>query len=288
MANTEKTNELEMAPSPLEKIVIKIDDMEQSMGFWYSLFAKRIVPFLLYIIPVNVILGRINGVIAPYFPGVNLNGTILLVSWIVVMLGFLAITIFAPKAATVVEFVLGFAYLFLAFRFHLYNSALGYVILFWMIIFLLVKTVFLVFKIIRLKVAAGDEKGVERDESGRIVRASEEEVFFVKEDKNAEDEIAAAASDDDVFFVRDDKNTDDEIAVASDDDVLFVNEDKNAENEIAAAVSNDEVFFVSEDENAENEIAAKVSDDEVFFVKDDDDKYREGMISESDNDYFFG
>ena len=267
MANNNKTNELEMAPSPLEQLVIKIDDMEQSMGFWYSLFGLRIVPFLLYIIPVNVILGRINGVIAPFFPGVNLNGTILLVSWIVVMLGFLAITIFAPKAATVVEFVLGFAYLFLAFRFHLYNSALGYVILFWMIIFLLVKTVFLVFKIIRLKVAAGDEKGVERDESGRIVRASEEEVFFVKEDKNAEEEVAAAASDDDVFFV---------------------NEDKNAGNEVATAVSNDEVFFISEDENAGNEVATAVSNDEVFFVKDDDDKYKDGMISESDNDYFFG
>lgn len=222
MADTGKINEVEMTPSPLEQLVIKIDDMEQSMGFWYSLFALRIVPFLLYIIPVNVILGRINRVIAPYFPGVNLNGTILLVSWIVVMLGFLALTIFAPKAATVVEFVFGFAYLFLVFRFNLHHTVVGYVMLFWMILFLLIKTVFLVFKIMRLKVASGDSAGVERDESGRVVRASEEEVFFVSEDKNAEEESASAASDDEVFFVKenDDKYNEGTIS-ESDNDYFF-------------------------------------------------------------------
>ncbi len=222
MANTKKTNELEMAPSSLELFVIKIDDMEQQMGFWYSLFARRIIPFLLYIIPVNVILGRINRVLAPYFPGVNLNGAILLVSWIVVMLGFLALTIFAPKAATVAEYVLGLAYLFLAFRFHIHNTVVGYVLLFWMILFLLVKTVFLVFKIIRLKVVSGDGAGVERDESGRVIRASEEEVFFVSEDKALDDESAAVASDDDVFFVKEsDDIPNDGMISDSDNDYFF-------------------------------------------------------------------
>jgi hypothetical protein len=222
MANTKKTNEPQMAPSSLEQFVIKIDDMEQQMGFWYSLFARRIIPLLLYIIPVNVILGRINTFIAPYFPGVNLNGAVLLVSWIVVMLAFLALTIFAPKAATVAEYVLGFAYLFLAFRYHIYHTVLGYVLLFWMILFLLVKTVFLVFKIIRLKIVSGDGAGVERDESGRVVRASEEEVFFVSEDKASDDESAAVASDDDVFFVKESDDKPNEGMISdSDNDYFF-------------------------------------------------------------------
>lgn len=222
MSDTKNINENNTAPSAMEQFVIKIDDMEQSMGFWYSLFALRIVPFFLFIIPVNVVLGRINMFLTPYFPNVNLNGTILLVTWIVVMLGFLAVTIFAPKAATVVEFVFGFAYLFLAFRYHIYHNVLGYVLLFWMILFLLVKLVFLVFKIIRLKVVSGDVAGVERDESGRVVRASEEEVFFVNEDNNAENESAAAASDDDVFFVKEENEKNNEGMISeSDNDYFF-------------------------------------------------------------------
>ena len=95
-------------------------------------------------------------------------------------MGFVSLTVFAPKAATIFEFIIGGIYLFLTFKHHLFNTLLGYSVLICLIIFLLAKLVFLVFEIIRLRTFADDKKKhIERDISGRVVKAVSEEVFFI-------------------------------------------------------------------------------------------------------------
>ena len=49
-----ESTENEIITDSKERFVIKVDDLKQSMGPWYSVFAVIILPFLLYIIPVNV------------------------------------------------------------------------------------------------------------------------------------------------------------------------------------------------------------------------------------------
>ena len=232
-----KPTEDEIISDPVERFLVKLNDFKQSMGLWYSLFAHRIFPFLLYIIPVNVVLGRVNGYVQSRFlPDIYLNGTPLLVMWIIVMAVFLAVAIFAPKAATVIEFAIGFGYLFFAFKHHLFRNALGYSVLIGMIVFLLIKLVFLVFEIIRLKKFAGDKKNrIERDESGRVVRTVEEDVYFTKV-TNSEAELHTV--EDDVVFS---DSTDEELtAPVTDDNVYFIRNDKN-ENDIP--MSDDDFFF---------------------------------------------
>lgn len=196
--------ENENITDPTERFIIEVNDFKQSAGYWYSILALRILPFLLYILPVNVVLGRINGFLQSRFlPDVELNKTPLLVMWIVVMAGFLAVVILSPKAATVVEFIIGFAYLFLTFRHHLFGSILGNVVLTGMIIFLLVKLVFFVFNLISIKKFSQDEQNIERDESGRAVRAVEEDVYFSKENDS---DPSTPVVEDEVFFSNNDEN----------------------------------------------------------------------------------
>lgn len=83
-----QTNEAKKTTKLGEQFIIGLNDVEQSMGAWYTIFAQRIVPFLLYIIPVNVIIGRVNRFIYRYYPNPELLGTILLLAWIVVMVAF--------------------------------------------------------------------------------------------------------------------------------------------------------------------------------------------------------
>ena len=86
-----ESTENEIITDSKERFVIKVDDLKQSMGPWYSVFAVIILPFLLYIIPVNVIIGRVNRFIYRYYPNPELLGTILLLAWIVVMVAFLTV-----------------------------------------------------------------------------------------------------------------------------------------------------------------------------------------------------
>ena len=172
-------NQIDNNLSDTEQFIIKINDIKTNMGMWYSLFLRRILPFLIYIIPMNVVLENSYNTINRYYPNDFINGTFLYVSWIAAMVLFLGVAIIAPKAATVIEFVVGFAYLFFAFKYHIFTNALGYSLLIVMILFLLIKLVFLVFEIIRIKTFADDKKNhIERDESGRRVRKSDSDFFF--------------------------------------------------------------------------------------------------------------
>lgn len=228
----------ENEPVGAERFVIMVSDFKQSMGLWYSLFARKILPVLLYFIPINVVLEQVYLRINRMYPNNFINSTFLLVTWIVAMLLLIASAVLAPKAATAIEFVFGFAFLFFALRYSLVTNALGYTVLIGLIIFLLIKLLFLVFEIIRLKTFAGDKKNrIERDESGRVIRASDEEVFFTKEDNN---ENNTPAVNEEVFFTKEDNNVNN--APAVNDDVYFTAENNADNNEIAADVD-DDFFF---------------------------------------------
>ncbi len=325
MAERFKPPKDEIITDPTERFIVKVNDFKHSMGLWYSLIGQRILPFLLFIIPVNVIMGRVDKFIYRFY-SVNLNVAFLYAMWITIMLAFLAVTIFAPKAASVIEFVFGITYLVLAFHYHMFHNALGYALLFSVILFLLVKLVFLVFKIIQLRAFADDKKNnIERDASGRVVHAVNDEVFFTEED-NAEEQRAVVASDDDVYYTEENVSEYESASVASDDNVYYTEENLSeyesatdasnedvyymdeyeVEEESATSASNDEVYFVSEDN--EDESPMPVTEDEVFFAEtevdesepivqtDDqlvfasDDNYDrdEELISQPDNDFFFG
>ena len=45
-----ESTENEIITDSKERFVIKVDDLKQSMGPWYSVFAVIILPFLLYMI----------------------------------------------------------------------------------------------------------------------------------------------------------------------------------------------------------------------------------------------
>ncbi len=312
-------NEYEIMPTKLEKFIIKVDDFKQSMGRWYSIFALRVLPFLIYFIPVAVIVGRGLSFIERFLPNVDLRGTLTNVVCIVAMLGFLAVSILSPKAATVLELVLGFLYLFFAFRSHLFNTVLGYFVLFSMILFLLVKLVFLVFKLISITAFAGDKKkNIERDESGRIVRETKDNVYYIEEDKKAEGDEYANSEDDDVAYSIDDEgaedyeyaneyNASDEMAFSSDDEnaedyeyanahnasdeVAYSTDDENAEDyEYANAYNaSEEVVFISEEENLENEenLEPIAVTDDVVFAGDDEYPESEHIAADTDDEIFF-
>ena len=205
-------------PVGAEKLVIKINDFKQKSGLWYSLLALRILPVLLYFIPINVVLEQTYLRINRMYPNDIINPTFLTVTWIIALLVFIIAAILVPKVATVIEFVFGFAFIFYVLRYNLLTNILGYSLMTGLIIFLLIKLVFLVFEIIRLSVFADDEKNnIERDESGRVVRASAENVYFA------------------------DENTENEPVVYTDEDIVF--SDSNNENMTGTPKTEDNDFF---------------------------------------------
>ena len=156
-------------------------DLKKSLGKWYTVFFKRILPFLLYIIPINVIIARTSDwLVAHYLAGIkdwlsDMRSPYFLVTWAVLMLIFLTLLIFAPRAATVVEFVFGIYFIFLAFKFSYFNP-LGIALIIVVALFLFVKLLFLIVNIM-YEITYGHDD-VERGESGRRVRKSDSDFFF--------------------------------------------------------------------------------------------------------------
>lgn len=215
-----KTLENETEPVGTEKLIISINDFKQKLGFWYSLFGLRILPVLLYFIPINVVLEQTYLRINRMYPNDIINPTFLTVTWIIALLLFATAAILVPKVATVIEFAFGFAFLFYALRYNLITNLLGNAVLIGLILFLFVKLVFLLFEIIRLIAFAGDKKNnIERDESGRVVRASDEEVFFTQEETIID---SNPKTDDEVVFAQsDDSSEADDETPAADNDFFF-------------------------------------------------------------------
>ena len=156
-------------------------DLKKRLRKWYTVFFKRILPFLLYIIPINIIIARTSDwFVEHYFKGIqdllsDMRSPYFLVMWTVLALVFLALLIFAPKAATVIEFMFGFYYIFLAFKYGYFNP-LGIALIIGVAVFLLVKLLFIIVNIM-YEITYGHDD-VERGESGRRVRKSDSDFFF--------------------------------------------------------------------------------------------------------------
>ncbi len=317
-------NREEIIPGKAERFIIKIDDIEQSMGMWYSLFARRILPFLVFVIPINVIIARmINFVQVHIITDARLSGSLLLIFWIISMMAFLTILIFAPKLATVAELATGCVYIYIALRAHLFNNYLGWSVLLSVILFVFVKLVFLAFKIVHMKVVAGDDENIERDESGRIVRATEDKVVFSEVDENDDigyDAVKPTEREAQLLFSGDDDYTEDyeiEEIDTADGDLVFSEGDEYEDYDESAEIDSEQENLIFNDidqyeENGQKLYPVSVEDDFVFseddaypdanaeermntgdndlvFSDNDESKgYGEGKISDSDNDYFFG
>ena len=116
--------DLNLITDKTERFVVFMNDFKNGMGAWYSIFALRVLPVLLYIIPVNVVLGRMTLYYNRYIdPAFFWNGPVLMIIWVLSIVLLLVLVIIAPKAASVFEFFFGFGYLFFAFRHHLFNKS---------------------------------------------------------------------------------------------------------------------------------------------------------------------
>ena len=276
VAETDNSNDYEPADAK-EKLIIKISDFKNSAGPWYSILGLRILPFLLYIIPFNVVIGRAIMHIDRIFDVILPSNTVMMVAWFSSMLIFLAVAILWPKAATVIELVIGFAYLFFALRHHMFNSVVGIVVLTGVIIFLITKVTFLVFEIMRFSMIKSDEEGVERDESGRVIRPTEEEVVFT----DIVDDGSIAVTDDEVVFT---DMIDDGAMTVTDDEVVFTDIVDDGE----APATDDEVVFTDKPDDREQTVTVNdelvFSDVDASAVFDDSERLSQTV----DDDFFFG
>ena len=156
-------------------------DLKKSLGKWYTVFLRIILPFLLYILPINVIVARTSDwMFARLFPGVfdllhSLRAVYFLAVTLFSLLIFLIILIKLPKAASVIEFVFGFFYIFLAIKFG-YFSVAGIILMIALSVFLFFKLLFLIVNIMYDITYGSDD--VERGASGRRVRKSDSDFFF--------------------------------------------------------------------------------------------------------------
>lgn len=156
-------------------------DLKKSLGKWYTVFFRIILPFLIYLIPINIIIARTSDwLVENYLKGIQdllsgMRSPYFLVMWAVVALVFLALLIFAPKAATVMEFVFGIYFIILAFKYN-YVNPLGIALIISVSVFLFFKLLLLIVNIM-YKVEYGSDD-VERGESGRRVRKSDSDFFF--------------------------------------------------------------------------------------------------------------
>ena len=165
----------------MEKIIRKAYDIKKGLGKWYTVFFKRILPFLLYIIPINIIITRSSDWFFSHFlRGVqnlfsDLRSPYFLVMWSLFLLVFLVILILLPRFATVLEFIYGILYFIIAIKFHYFN-AIGIILFIALVIYLLFKILFIVVNIM-FDVTYGDEKA-ERGKSGRKLHHADSDFFF--------------------------------------------------------------------------------------------------------------
>ena len=161
----------------------EIDSYKEDMGKWYSLFIRIILPFLIFLMPANVVCARFFDMMAArYFGGIIQQGdnAAHIVFWVICMLIFLAILIFLPRFATFVEFAVGGAFIYMAMFMTFVDSAgnpkplissgLGYFVIIVLSVFLFMKLVFLVFEIMYMIIFRGEkEPKAYKDDDNDIV-----------------------------------------------------------------------------------------------------------------------
>jgi hypothetical protein len=164
----------------------EIDSYKEDMGRWYSIFIRIVLPFLIFIIPSNIVCARFYEMItARYLGGFFEQGdnAAKIVFWVICMLIFLAILIFLPRFATVVEFAVSGVFYYLALTVtyvvevnghlvekSLITNGLGYFVVIVLSVFMFMKLVFLVLEIMYRIVFHGEkEPKAYKDDSNDLV-----------------------------------------------------------------------------------------------------------------------
>ncbi len=164
----------------------EIDCYKEDMGKWYTLFIRIILPFLLFIIPINKISFRGFELIrTKYLLGVlpEPNSTIPIIIWLIGAIVFLAILIFLPRFATFCEFAMAGVFYYMALTITyiqkidgkwveraFITNGLGYFIVFALGTFMLMKLIFLVLEIMYMIVFHGEkEPKAYKDDQNEIV-----------------------------------------------------------------------------------------------------------------------
>lgn len=140
----------------------EIDSYKEDMGKWYTIFIRRIIPFLVLFIPLILISFRFYCFVADkYLGGVfsSADSTPGIVVWLIAMLFFLVILIFLPRFATFCEFVLAGVYYYLVVSLGtLVDTGLGYFVLISVSVFMFMKLVFFVLEIMYRIVFRGEKE----------------------------------------------------------------------------------------------------------------------------------
>ncbi len=164
----------------------EIDSYKEDMGRWYSVFIRIVLPFLIFLIPSNIVCARFYEMITSrYLSGFfdPTDNAAKIVFWVICLLVFLAVLIFLPRFATLVEFGVSgvFYYLALTVKYvvevdgklvekSLITNGLGYFVVITLSVFMFMKLVFLVFEIMYRIVFHGEkEPKAYKDDSNDIV-----------------------------------------------------------------------------------------------------------------------
>jgi hypothetical protein len=157
---TEHKHEFKNRKEKIAWYLDEIDSYKEDMGMWYTVFIRRILPFILYIMPIAVLVQHsYPSMVARFFSGILKQDDIYL-PWAIYAISlvlYLAVLILLPRFATFCELVMGFMYIYMAFRFHHINTALGYFTIISVTLFVIMKLVFLVFEIMYM-IIFKDEK----------------------------------------------------------------------------------------------------------------------------------
>ena len=152
----------------------EIDCYKDDMGRWYTLFIRRILPFLIFIVPLNIVCTKIyQSVTARYLSMIldPASGAGKIVFWLVTMLIFLAMLIFLPRVATFFEFAVSGVFYYLAFTATyiverngqliekgLITNGFGYFVIITLSIFMFMKLVFFVLEVMYRIVFRGEHE----------------------------------------------------------------------------------------------------------------------------------
>lgn len=152
----------------------EIDCYKEDMGKWYTVFIRRILPALIFFIPLNNITKYTYDLLQRNFlggvlPPSQVNGAIPFVAFLVTWLLFIIILIFLPRFATFCEFALAGAFYFFAaksivwaengiYAKSLITSGLGYFVAIILGVFMFMKLVFLILEIVYMITFRGEHE----------------------------------------------------------------------------------------------------------------------------------
>lgn len=152
--------ELKTRKEKIQWFLDEIDSYKEDMGKWYTVLFRRILPIILFIMPLFAECKFFYQFVADrYLSGIFSSNdlTPVYVLWPISILFFTVILIFLPRFGTFCEFILGPFYILLAFKMSYINTAFGYFTIISVSVFMFMKLVFLIFEIMYRIVFRGEK-----------------------------------------------------------------------------------------------------------------------------------